>query len=110
MTVDGPEVPPARSLATRIAQAVAAGLGRLNVAVPLPAMVDHWGLRGFDGLREITATVHREREVIQILPGRRERTCGIAVDIGTTSFVVFLCDLERGEVLDMRTAGNPQAI
>ena len=110
VTVDAPEVPPARSLATRIAQAVAARLGRRNVAVPLPAMVDHSGLRGFDGLREITATVHREREVIQILPGRRERTCGIAVDIGTTSFVVFLCDLERGEVLDMRTAGNPQAI
>jgi uncharacterized 2Fe-2S/4Fe-4S cluster protein (DUF4445 family) len=34
---------------------------------------------------------------------------GIAIDIGTTTLVAQLLDLERGEVLAVRTALNPQA-
>lgn len=110
LAVDGPNVAPPRSLATRIQEAAATALGRTSVELALPVMSDYASQRGFDAVRELTATVYRERQLIQLLPGRRERTCGLAVDIGTTSFVVFLCDLVRGEILAMRTAGNPQAI
>jgi len=108
--VDSANAPPPRSLAARITEATAAALGKRTVELPLEVMADYASQRGFDAARELTATVVRERHVIQLLPGRRERSVGIAVDIGTTSFVVFLCDLLRGEILAMHTAGNPQAI
>lgn len=110
LMVDAASSQPPRSLTTRIAQAAAKALGRREVDLPLEVISDYSAIEGFDGVRELTATVFRERRLIQILPGRHERVCGVAVDIGTTSFVVFLCDLSRGEILAMRTAGNPQAI
>jgi uncharacterized 2Fe-2S/4Fe-4S cluster protein (DUF4445 family) len=110
LSIDPAASQPARSLATRIAQAAAKSLGRREVEIPLEVIADYSTVEGFDGVRELTATVFRERRVIQILPGRHERVCGIAVDVGTTSFVVFLCDLTRGEIIAMQTAGNPQAI
>ncbi|HOV88066.1 MAG TPA: ASKHA domain-containing protein [Syntrophobacteraceae bacterium] len=33
---------------------------------------------------------------------------GIAVDLGTTTIAVYLCNLERGEILGVETARNPQ--
>ena len=108
--VDPPAFDPPRSLARRLTDAIAPALSRRAIHLPLGTIADLSALRGFDGLAEVTATVHRERDVIQILPGRRARTCGLAVDVGTTSFVAFVCDLESGEVLATRTAGNPQAI
>lgn len=99
-----------RALATRIADAAAAALGNTRVELPLPVMAEFSRRPGFDAATEITATVRHERRLIQLLPGRRERTLGVAVDIGTTSFVVFLCDLAAGALLAMRTAANPQAI
>jgi uncharacterized 2Fe-2S/4Fe-4S cluster protein (DUF4445 family) len=35
--------------------------------------------------------------------------CGVAVDVGSTTLVAQLLDLQRGEVLAVRTALNPQA-
>ncbi len=110
LSIDAASSQPPRSLATRIAQAAAKALGRREVEIPLDVMSDYSTIQGFDNVRELTATVFRERRVVQVLAGRHERVCGIAVDVGTTSFVVFLCDLKRGEILAMRTAGNPQAI
>jgi uncharacterized 2Fe-2S/4Fe-4S cluster protein (DUF4445 family) len=110
LTVDPPTAQPPRSLATRIAQAAEKALGRREVEIPVEVIGDYSALAGFDTARELTATVFRERRVVQLLPGRHERACGIAVDVGTTSFVVFLCDLVRGEIMAMHTAGNPQAI
>ncbi len=108
--VPGANTAPPRALAARIAEAAAAALGRTQVELPLPVMADFSCRPGFDAAREVTAAVLRERRVIQLLPGRRERTLGLAVDIGTTSFVIFVCDLKAGAILAMRTAANPQAI
>ena len=110
LSVPGANSPPARPLAERIAQAAASAQGRASIDLPLTVMADFSGVAGFESAKEVTATVLGERRLIQLLPGRRERALGIAVDVGTTSFVVFLCDLERGEILAMRTAANPQAI
>ena len=41
--------------------------------------------------------------------GPRAGLYGVALDIGTTSIVMFLCDLESGEIRSVRTASNPQA-
>ena len=41
-------------------------------------------------------------------PGREERLLGLAVDIGTTTLVAYLLDLQTGERLAVSSALNPQ--
>ena len=48
--------------------------------------------------------------MLSLAVGRSDALYGVAIDIGTTSVVVFLCDLAHGRIVAMRTAGNPQAI
>jgi len=110
LEVDGAYSTPPRSLATRLSQAAAQALGRRSVELPLDVLADYSLRPGFDGARNVTATLYRGRRVIQLLPDKRDRLCGLAIDIGTTSIVVFLCDLTNGEMLASRTAANPQGI
>lgn len=39
-----------------------------------------------------------------------ETNLGIAVDIGTTTVAMYLCDLERGEIISSKGIKNPQGI
>ncbi len=97
-------------LKTRLERAIAAAARRRTCSIPLPVLADYSRVPNFDAQREVTATLYRGREVIQLLPGRREALYGVAVDIGTTSIVAFLCDLSRGEIVSVGTAVNPQAL
>ncbi len=101
---------PPRSFATRVSQAAAHALGRRSVKLPLEVMADYSRNPGFDGARAVTATIYRGYRVIQLVPEKRDSLCGLAIDIGTTSIVVFLCDLTSGEMLACHTAANPQGI
>ena len=57
----------------------------------------------------ITAVVHRDREIIGLEPGdTRDALRGIAVDLGTTTLVVELVDLNTGKTVGVRTALNSQ--
>ena len=56
----------------------------------------------------VTAAVHREREIIALWPGFKERVCGLAVDLGSTTIAAHLCDLASGEVLCSQGMMNPQ--
>ncbi len=108
--VDDSSALPSRPLAARITEAVALVTGKRSVELPLETVADFSLTKKFDSARQVTATLYRERTVIQLWLGRHERMCGVAIDIGTTSVVVFLCDLASGEILAMRTAANPQAM
>jgi len=57
---------------------------------------------------QITAAVRNGREVVGLFPGREERLLGLAVDIGTTTLVVYLLDLQTGKRLAVSSALNPQ--
>ncbi len=61
---------------------------------------------------EITLTIlHTEDcyEITNIFPGNKKTTrCGIAVDIGTTTIVVYLIDLNDGSILDIASTYNSQ--
>jgi uncharacterized 2Fe-2S/4Fe-4S cluster protein (DUF4445 family) len=47
--------------------------------------------------------------LIDLLPGdQADRSYGVAIDIGTTSNVVYLVDLDRGKVLDRAATYNAQ--
>jgi len=98
------------ALAERVARGVAHATRGRKPVLSVDAVADYSLRSGFDTAREATATLFADRHVIQVRPGRRDGLYGVAIDVGTTSVVVFLCDLARGDIVAMRTAGNPQAI
>jgi uncharacterized 2Fe-2S/4Fe-4S cluster protein (DUF4445 family) len=65
-----------------------------------------------DTLREgewtITVTVWQDREIIKVEPGHVDVCYGLAVDIGTTTCVGYLCDLSTGKVINTESMMNPQ--
>lgn len=67
-----------------------------------------------DGNWEVTATVVRLKgvaEIIDVEPGRAKKSAyGIAVDIGTTTVVVYLVDLEKGKVVGKQGTYNRQSV
>lgn len=63
------------------------------------------GASGFRG----TAVVYRETELLDIEPAHTESSnYGLAVDIGTTTVVVELVDLDSGDSIGLSTFLNPQ--
>ncbi len=56
----------------------------------------------------LTLVCHRERGVTAVLGGARQRAVGVAVDLGTTTLALYLCDLQNGQVIAAAGAGNPQ--
>jgi len=98
------------ALAERVARGIAQAARGRKPVLPVEVVAEYSQREGFDTAREATATLFADRHVIQVRPGRRAGLHGVAIDVGTTSVVVFLCDLARGEIVAMRTAGNPQAI
>ncbi len=89
----------------------------------LAALESEWSLTGLEAdssllpslqacLREekysVTAAVRGGCEVVGLWPGLRERTFGVAVDVGSTTIAAHLCDLASGEVLGSRGVMNPQ--
>lgn len=108
--VPGAYSEPLRTLAERLRGAIARAARRKSVALPVEVLAEYSTRPGFDGAREVTATLYQERRVLGLQSGRAQALYGAAIDVGTTSIVVFLCDLAAGAIVAMRTAGNPQAI
>jgi uncharacterized 2Fe-2S/4Fe-4S cluster protein (DUF4445 family) len=55
-----------------------------------------------------TLTIWQDCEVVRIQPGYCEEIYGLAVDIGTTTVAMHLCDLRTGAVLATVSRMNPQ--
>ena len=87
------------------------------------ALEREWGLTGLScdlrvlqdlqpALREgdwsVTVAVRHGEQIIAVWPGFRDQACGAAVDVGSTTIAVHLCDLTRGEVVGSSGAMNPQ--
>ena len=79
--------------------------------------------RGFSGLdpqvlrdlaqpwcygQEVTLVEDLKAGPTALLPGRRTRSLGLAVDLGTTTVAAYLCDLGTGRILGAAGATNPQ--
>ena len=62
-----------------------------------------------EGKFKVTVTVYREKEIIAVEPGNTvEQNFGLAVDLGTTTLVLDLVDLNTGKTLATRAALNSQ--
>ena len=107
LEVEGAYAEPLRPLAARITAALERA-GSRNAELPLAALAGFSRETDFDSSARICATLAGKR-VIQLSVGQPQPIYGLAIDIGTTSVVVFLCDLTRGEIVGVRTSGNPQA-
>lgn len=61
-----------------------------------------------DGTWEVTVTIWNNKEIILVETGIAENCVGLAIDVGTTTVVAYLCDLKSGTVLDTDSMMNPQ--
>jgi uncharacterized 2Fe-2S/4Fe-4S cluster protein (DUF4445 family) len=58
----------------------------------------------------VTVALHQEAEIVAVEPGDTVgRNLGLAVDVGTTTLVMELVDVESGRTLDMEAALNSQS-
>jgi uncharacterized 2Fe-2S/4Fe-4S cluster protein (DUF4445 family) len=57
---------------------------------------------------KVTVALRDGNRVVQVWPGFHDRIFGLAVDLGSTTIALHLCDLASGEVLASTGAMNPQ--
>ena len=57
-----------------------------------------------------TVSVWQDKEVIEVQAGYVEDSYGAAVDIGSTTVALYLCNLRTGEVLASESEMNPQIV
>jgi uncharacterized 2Fe-2S/4Fe-4S cluster protein (DUF4445 family) len=58
----------------------------------------------------VTVSVWQDQEVIEVQPGYVEDSYGAAVDIGSTTVALYLCNLRTGELLAAESEMNPQIV
>ncbi|MEH6545184.1 MAG: ASKHA domain-containing protein [Sneathiella sp.] len=56
----------------------------------------------------VTVAVHRNKRISKIWPGFHNLAYGLAVDVGSTTIAMHLCDLSSGEVVASSGMMNPQ--
>ncbi len=75
----------------------------LNLLRKLPSVVEQSKF-------QVTVVVYEDDEILNVEPRNTlNRNYGLAVDLGTTTVVVELVDLNTGKSLDVLTAANSQA-
>lgn len=57
---------------------------------------------------KVTVATWMEKEIIDIKPGKKEDTYGLAIDVGTTTVAGYLCDLRSGKLIATESMMNPQ--
>jgi uncharacterized 2Fe-2S/4Fe-4S cluster protein (DUF4445 family) len=74
----------------------------VNILRQLPGILKNCGFK-------VTAVLYDDSEILSVEPGdQTERNYGLAVDLGTTTVVVELIDLNTGETIDTATGNNGQ--
>jgi len=61
-----------------------------------------------DGDWKVTCAVHNNRDIVALWHGVRTKVYGAAVDVGSTTIALHICDLTTGEVLASGGIMNPQ--
>lgn len=78
----------------------------ISAKLPSPHVLNSLSA-GLRSGQEILAVV-RQGEILEVLQEGNEGANGLAVDIGTTTVVAYLMDLETGECLAVKSMMNPQ--
>ena len=91
----------------RLARALAEQWGLFDVAADLATLASLQKTLRAGGFA-VTVAVRKRHNIVAIRPGFAERAFGVAVDVGSTTIAVHLCDLTSGAVLASVGAMNPQ--
>jgi uncharacterized 2Fe-2S/4Fe-4S cluster protein (DUF4445 family) len=92
-----------------LSEQVLTGLGAPSVKMPVEVLKSLRGVLKESG-RKVTAVVHEEAEVIAVEPGNTlGGNFGLAVDVGTTTLVMELVDVESGRTVDREAMLNSQS-
>ena len=91
----------------RIASELDARFGLKNVRLD-PVLLGSLQATLRQGDWNVTVTVWQDREAVRVQPGYVEEAYGLAVDIGSTTVAMHLCDLRTGAVLATASRMNPQ--
>lgn len=59
---------------------------------------------------KITVRVWMDKEIVSVAPGWDEPFLGLALDIGTTTVALYLCDMTTGDVIANGSVTNPQIL
>lgn len=89
-------------LANRYGLSNAVSIG-LDVLRKIPQAAD-------DGNGVLTVIVRMEREIVDVRTGRDETCLGLALDVGTTTVALYVCDLKDGEIIASASITNPQVV
>ncbi len=91
----------------RLKNALTASFGLHRLAIDFPALQTlPQRLRAGDW--KVTVLVWMDREILDVRPGRLENFYGAAVDIGTTTVALYLCNLRSGQIAATGSMMNPQ--
>ena len=63
-----------------------------------------------EDVNRITVFVWMDKEIIAVRPGEDDTTLGLALDIGTTTVALYVCDLRNGNILESGSITNPQVL
>ncbi len=91
----------------RISSVIEERYGWHNLIIDPQAEIDLTAINP-EGQEGITVTIWDGREIIRVEAGSQEKAYGLAVDIGTTTVAVYLCDLGSGKVMATEAVLNPQ--
>jgi uncharacterized 2Fe-2S/4Fe-4S cluster protein (DUF4445 family) len=64
----------------------------------------------FKGKDQVIAFVWMDREVVALQSGEATVPLGLALDIGTTTVALYLCDLGKGDIVASGSFTNPQVL
>lgn len=113
-----PTLPNPRADWERLASGIVTSIGLVRYGepdLPKPAdlTIDYACLRTLSAtLRQadwrVTISIRDDHEVVRVEPGYTEYVYGAAVDIGTTTVALYLCDLASGEIVAAESAMNAQ--
>jgi len=107
LAVPPPELEEVVADRERLLEALARVLGPGERELPLPVLRQLApALLADQG--QVEALVWRGRRVLEVAPSPSRPLLGLAVDLGTTTVVAYLCDLSDGRVLAVKAAMNPQ--
>ena len=91
----------------RLQAALAEPWGVTDASASLPVLARLPAALRADG-GHVTVAVRKGREIVAVRPGFSGRAYGVAIDIGSTTLAVHLCDLISGDVAASAGAMNPQ--
>jgi uncharacterized 2Fe-2S/4Fe-4S cluster protein (DUF4445 family) len=104
----------------RLAKGIETSMGLVHgIDAKLPRWydltIDYQCLRTLSStLREakwnVTVSIWQDKEVIEVQAGYAEESYGAAVDIGSTTVALYLCNLRTGEMLAAESEMNPQIV